>query len=207
MAKKEHIGFQLHDDRPIDKRVIDILNSLPERENKCAFIRKAIIFYDDHKDDFENTPSGDKLNDEKLDLILKKLDELKGVTEIQTEREEESHLSQPAPEPVSSQPSLPAPEPVSSQPSLPAPEPEPSVETEPETEAEPEVEVVEPEIEAKPEVEVVEPEIVPAEKPEKKAKKEEKKEKKDDKNHLDVSSEIENINVEAYNNALGDFLG
>ena len=179
MAKKEHIGFQLHDDRPIDKRVIDILNSLPERENKCAFIRKAIIFYDDHKDDFENTPSGDKLNDEKLVLILKKLDELKGVTEIQTEREEESHLSQPAPEPVSSQPYLPA------------PEPEPSVEAEPETEAEPEEE----------------PEIVPVEKPEKKAKKEEKKEKKDDKNHLDVSSEIEDINVEAYNDALGDFLG
>lgn len=180
MAKKEHIGFQLHDERPIDKRVIEILNSLPERENKCSFIRKAIIFYDDHKDDFNNTPSNDKLNDEKLDLILKKLDELKGVTEIQTEREEESHLSQPAPKPVSSQSSLPA------------PEPEPSVETEPE------VEVVEPE---------EEPEVIPAEKPEKKAKKEEKKEKKDDKNHLDVSSEIEGINVEAYNDALGDFLG
>ena len=98
MAKKEHIGFQLHDDRPIDKKVIDILNSLPERENKCAFIRKAIIFYDDHKDDFENTPSGDKLNDEKLDLILKKLDAITGMTEFQTEREEESHPAQPAPE-------------------------------------------------------------------------------------------------------------
>ena len=144
MAKKEHIGFQLHDDRPIDKRVIEILNSLPERENKCSFIRKAIIFYDDHKDDFNNTPSNDKLNDEKLDLILKKLDEIKGVTEMPIEREGESHPSQPAPKPISSQSSLPAPE------------------SEPSVEAKPEVEVIEPE---------EEPEVIPAENPEKKKRK------------------------------------
>ena len=98
MAKKEHIGFQLDQERPIDKKVIDILNSLPQRTKKCAYIRQAIIFYDKYKDmTFENGESDDTLNDDRLDLVLRKLDDVISLVGSINESEEESHRSRTAP--------------------------------------------------------------------------------------------------------------
>ena len=178
MAKKEHIGFQLIEDRPVDKKVMDILNSLPKRVNKCAFIREAIIFYSEHKDtSFEKNESGDKLNDEKMELVLKKLDGILGLAEMFMEREAGSHPSQPAPNPV------------------------------PES----------PQIEVKEEVKEEKPE----EQPVKKEKKQEEKRVKDEKKESQPAPEpeavpaaldpepvqTEELNTDAYLEALGDFLG
>lgn len=101
MSRTGHLGFQLNENRPIDKQVMDILDNLPDGEKKCSFIRKAIIFYNDNKDkSFDNIGSSDKLNDRKLDMILEKLDEVIKAERL-PESERESPTSQPSSPPLS----------------------------------------------------------------------------------------------------------
>lgn len=98
MAKKKvHIGFELHEDRPADKKIMGILSNLPQHENKCSFIRKAIIFYSENKDkSFDGNISSEKIDEliDKIDSLITVRGELGG--EVVSEREEPSH---PAPEP------------------------------------------------------------------------------------------------------------
>lgn len=88
-GKKEHIGIVLHYDKPEDKKVIDVLNNLPEHETKCSFIRKAIISYgENYGKDFNST-------DEKFDAIMEKLDMLLNGSGQKTEERKEVHPSVP----------------------------------------------------------------------------------------------------------------
>lgn len=65
-GKVEHIGFQLHSDRPVDKEIMEILGNLPQHETKCSYIRKAIMFYYKNKD--KEFSSDDKI-DEILEIL------------------------------------------------------------------------------------------------------------------------------------------
>lgn len=43
-----HVGFQLNENNPCDKKVKDILESLSYDQKKTAYIKRAIIFYHDY---------------------------------------------------------------------------------------------------------------------------------------------------------------
>ena len=71
----KHIGFFLDRDKDFDRKCIDILENLPKGENRCSYIRKAIVFY--NKYNGKAVDKRDTLSqEEKLDLILAKLDGL-----------------------------------------------------------------------------------------------------------------------------------
>jgi len=126
-----HIGFFLSEDRPNDKKIIDVLNSLPPHENKCSYIRKAILFYSRYSEyDFESSSGefSESSVENKLDEILSLLksdktpveprkpskkkaekpkeEELEDPKELLDElkkEEERKRTSKSSPEPVSEQ--------------------------------------------------------------------------------------------------------
>ena len=74
----KHVGFQLNPDKPVDSKCADILSNLPKGENVCSYIRKAIIFY--HNNNGKVADRASNLStDEKLDLILSKLEGMGSV--------------------------------------------------------------------------------------------------------------------------------
>lgn len=76
----KHIGFQLNLSKPVDSKCADILSNLPRGENICSYIRKAIIFYNKNNGALSDKASN-MTSDEKLDLILSRLDILGSGTE------------------------------------------------------------------------------------------------------------------------------
>ena len=72
-GNKHHIGFWLNREKDEDSRCIDILENLPQHTTACSYIRKAIIFYNQHGGGSSDN-TGNKSVDAKLDLILSKLE-------------------------------------------------------------------------------------------------------------------------------------
>lgn len=84
----KHIGFYLNNEKAEDSRCIDILNNLPKGYNVCSFIRKAIIFYSKHGN-MASEKNESLSSEEKLDLILSKLDSLSAAPVPQSVKETE----------------------------------------------------------------------------------------------------------------------
>lgn len=104
-----HVGFQLNENNPCDKKVKDILESLSYDQKKTAYIKRAIIFYHDYMGNNDNFVGTNTLNkgESIFDVIISRLNTLDkrlssmdaGLSATEKKVMEEPLSSAPVPDP------------------------------------------------------------------------------------------------------------